>query len=68
MIQPCRFNEWGAAVWQMQLDKLNGANIPEYHFMSYAVDDDKLIEKLRSQMSGKIFKARTHIMTYESVA
>eukprot|EP00435_Cladocopium_sp_Y103_P053776 s1296_g17.t1 len=50
------FNEWGYATWLLQQDKMKGHDIPHYHFMSYIVDDDKLAEKLRTDMSGKIFK------------
>ena len=43
---------------------MKGHDIPHYHFMSYIVDDEKLAEKLRTDMSGKIFKDPVHGHTH----
>ena len=53
-----RFNEWGLATWELQKEKINGADIPTYHFMSFTADDAKLSDTLSSMMYGKVMQDR----------
>lgn len=56
-----RFNEWGLATWDLQKAKLNGADIPTFHFMSYTADDARLSEMINGMMYGKVMQDRVQI-------